>query len=127
MHGNLAGGDGGVLQNRVPVGVVLGDAVGLGQGNEALVVLLHLIQKLRLQSVALGLQGDDLCFHIGVLLLAHGQGANHVAQSGADGANQSGSTAAAGSGSIGGQHFHKGAAGFHCHIHIVQLLLKHIL
>ena len=70
-----------------------------------------------MKGVALGLQGDDLFFYIGVFLLAHGQRANHVAQGSTNGAYQSGSAAAAGSRGVGGQHLDKGAAGFQCHIH----------
>ena len=75
VHGHRAGGDGGLLQDGVPVGVVLGNAVGLGQGHEALVVGLHLVQKLLLQFVTALFQGDDLLLHIGILLLAQGEGA----------------------------------------------------
>ena len=117
MHGHGACGNGGLLQDLIPVRIVLGNAVGLGQGNEALVIGLHLIQQLLLQCVALCLQGDDLRFHVGILLLAHGQGAHHVAQSGADGTHQGRRAAAAGCGSVGSQHLHKGAAGFESHIH----------
>jgi hypothetical protein len=80
-------------------------------------VSLDLIQKLSLQSVALSLQSNDLLFYLGILLLAHGQRANHVAQCSADCANQCSCTATAGSGSVGSQNFHKLAAGFQCHIH----------
>ena len=44
----------------------------------------NLIEQLGLEGVALLLQRDDLRLHIGILLLAHGQGADHVAQRGAE-------------------------------------------
>ncbi len=111
MHGGGAGDDGGLLHDLIPVGIILGDAVGLCQGQEVHFIGFHLVQQLLLQLVALGLQGDDLLLDIGILLLADGQGTNHVAQGGADGANQGSCAAAAGGGSIGGQNSDKFTAG----------------
>ena len=105
------------IQRLCPGRVILGDAVCLGQGHEALLIGLHLVQKLLLQFVTALFQGDDLLLHIGILLLAQGEGAHHVAKGRADGAHQGSSTAAAGGRGIGGQDLHKFPAGFHCHIH----------
>ena len=59
------------------------------------------LQKLLLEGVAFRLEGDDLFLHIGILLLAYGKGAYHVAQSRADGAHQGGGPAAAGNRGVG--------------------------
>ncbi len=49
LHGGGAGDDGGLLHDGVTVGVILGDAVGLGQGQEVDFVSFNLVQKLGLQ------------------------------------------------------------------------------
>lgn len=76
MHWDLAGGDGGFLKHGRAVGIVLRDAIGLGQRDEALGIGRDLIEQLVLQQVALALQGEDLSLDIGILLLADGQGAD---------------------------------------------------
>jgi len=111
LHRHRAGHDGGLLQHLVAVQIVLGDAVGLRQWLEALRVRGHLVQQVLLQAVALGLQSDDLGLHVGILLLANGQGAHHVAKRRADGTHQRRRAAAARNRGVGGQHFHKFAAG----------------
>ena len=117
MHGNGAGGNGGVFQNGIPVGIIPGNAVGFGKGNKTLVVGFHLIQQLFLQRVTSCLQSNDFRFHLGIALFANGEGTHHVAKCGTQGADQRGSTAAAGSGGIGRQNLHEGTAGFQSHIH----------
>ena len=117
MHRDLAGGDGGVLKHRGAVGIVLRDAIGLGQRDEALGIGGDLIEQLVLQQVALALQGEDLGLDIGILLLADGQGADHVAQRGAERRDKGRRAAAAGSGLVGSKDRDKFTAGFCRHIH----------
>ena len=117
MHWDLAGGDGGVLEHRGAVWIVLRDAIGLGQRDEALGIGGDLIEQLALQLIALGLQGDDLGLDIGILLLADGQGADHIAQRGAERRDKGRRAAAAGGGLVGCKHRDKLTAGFCRHIH----------
>ena len=70
-------------------------------------VLVDLLQQLGADHVRLLHELDDLGLHVGILLLADGEGAHHGAQGGADGAYQSGGAPAPRHGGLGGENVGK--------------------